>query len=103
MENMQLHDIENYLYGMSFEEYLDYRFIRVSDRFTKFGSNIFDGVKFSRNVYRPRPKFKRGSFVEKYIKIKNRYNSETYKTLLNNKPKTVDIAYNNILKFQKSM
>jgi len=88
---------------MSFEEYLDYRFMRVSDRFLKFGSNIFDGVKYERNVYRPRPKFKRGSFVDKYIKIKNRYNPETYKSLLNNRRNTSNIAYNNIMEFQKSM
>jgi hypothetical protein len=96
-------EVENFLYGMSFEEYLDYRFLRVSDRFLKFGSNILDVVKFDRNKYRPKPRYKRGSFVDKYILIKNRTNIIQQKTLLSNKYKAQKVAYNNILEFQYNL
>jgi hypothetical protein len=94
-------DIENYLYGMSFEEYLDHRFLRVSNRFIKFGSKIFEPIKLVRKTYRPKPRCKRGTFVEKYIKILNE--NFNPKHLLLNKKQTQKLAYKNIIQFQRDI
>jgi len=76
--------VEEYLYGMDFEDYVQRRFEAVVQRFKNMSSNIFDGTKLGRNGLMVRdPKVVAGDFVEKYIlnynkNIKNEINRQNF-------------------------
>ena len=93
-------DIENYLYGMSFEDYTRVRYLKVYNRFIKMGSDIFDVFYERRGKFRIKPGCAVGKFVDKYRTdiLNEKFNA---KNLVKQKYKTQKMAYSNILEFQK--
>lgn len=100
-------DVENYIYGMSFDNYVHMRIIRFCEKQKKVGNDIFDALEYRGNAGTDRNILLRnkigqpiGTLLKKYCHYKNNYSTEYYNNLLNNKKSTSKNAFRKCLTFK---
>ena len=94
--------VEYFLYGMRFYDYVDYRILKVCDKFKKTNPQFLSNIKLVRGKYRPLRNKPLGILTQKYLSIKN-LNSEQYlKNTRNSKQRTARFHKNELLNFRPS-
>ena len=93
-------EVEGYLFGMTFDEYAMYRFLKVMKRMEAEDADILKNVMVEkRGKWRIKTATAAGSLVRKYIEIKNLKFDPI--TLLKSKKTNRKIHLKNIFQFQK--
>ena len=92
--------VENYLYGMSFYDYVNLRILKFCENLKKSQPAFLSNIKLVRGKYRTIQNKPIGILTKKYSEIKNLYPENYYKTLKNLKKKTVKFHHSKLLNFR---
>jgi hypothetical protein len=99
--------VENAMFGMTFTDYVKYRFLRVATRMQNDKSDLFNNIYRSRNgkgKWRKKRGTTVGTFIQTFINLANDTLLETrLKESIKNKKKTKKIFFHKLirLKFEK--
>jgi len=94
--------VENFLFGMRFYDYVDYRILKVCEKFKKTNPNFLSNIKLTRGKWRPVINKPLGILTQKYSQIKNLNPDKYLKTIKNSKQKTARFHKNELLNFRPS-
>ena len=92
--------VENYLYGMSFYDYVNFRILKFCEKLKKTQPIFLTNIKLVRGKYRPIRNRPLGILTSKYVAIKNSFTEIYYKNVKSVKVKTVKFHYSELLNFR---
>ena len=100
-------DIENYIYGMSFEDYRNVRIRRFCTKQIEFGNSIFDAIEYRGNAgtsrgarWQAKIGTPIGTLLKLHCFILNNYQQEFFTNLSRNKKNNVKNAFRNCIIFK---
>ena len=93
-------NVECFLYGMSFYEYVDLRILNFCKKLKKTKPNFLTNIKIVRGKHRPIPGKPLGILTQKYMLIQNLYADNFFKGLKSLKKETVKFHKFELLNFR---